>query len=301
MRRVSTTLCGLALALSLSACSTGLGGAQPRSAESEIARLKEHNLELRRQAAMHEVEISRLRQQLAALEQELSATRQPVSTRSTSPSPTVPPPAASVPPAAESPSGPVTEPAATGLALLGDVEETDLEDPEPPTLVAEAPPAERNPDLHNPPATSGAARPKTVEAPPHVEAPPTASGDDAQTLYDRGYTLFHQKRYADAEKSFRQYLDRFPGTALADNAHFWIGESRYARGDFSSALRAFSETVELYPDGNKVPDALVKAGKCLEALGQRDRAMDTYREVIDRFGGSVAALTAEERLAALRR
>ena len=135
--------------------------------------------------------------------------------------------------------------------------------------------------------------------PPVAPAGPAAADVDPQELYDRGYTLFHQKNYPLAESTFRRFLDQFPGSDLADNALFWIGESHYAQGDYSRALQAFAETVARFPQGNKIADALLKAGRCLEALGRLEEAVSTYREVLERFPGSVAATGAQERLGAL--
>ena len=118
----------------------------------------------------------------------------------------------------------------------------------------------------------------------------------AQALYDRGYTLFHQGRYLDAESSFQRFLQAYPRTDLSDNAQFWIGESRYARGDISGALSAFRETLQRYPEGNKIPDALVKEGDCLAEMGDRDGARRSYEDVIRRFPGSAAAVMAGERI-----
>ena len=59
----------------------------------------------------------------------------------------------------------------------------------------------------------------------------------------------------------------------------------------------FVATVDDYPNGNKVADALFKAGKCLEALGQSQQARQTFQEVLDRFPQSAAAAGARERLA----
>lgn len=135
--------------------------------------------------------------------------------------------------------------------------------------------------------------------PPLAPAGPAAADVDPQELYDRGYTLFHQKNYPLAESTFRRFLDQFPGSDLADNALFWIGESHYAQGDYTRALQAFAETVARFPQGNKIADALLKAGRCLEALGRLEEAVSTYREVLERFPGSVAATGAQERLGAL--
>jgi tol-pal system protein YbgF len=118
-------------------------------------------------------------------------------------------------------------------------------------------------------------------------------------LYDRGYSLYHQGHFVDAESSFQRFLQANTGSELADNAQYWIGECRYARSDLRGALAAFRETVERYPKGNKVPDALLKAGQSLEGLGDVEGARVTYREVVRRFPGTAAAAVAEERRAKL--
>lgn len=128
----------------------------------------------------------------------------------------------------------------------------------------------------------------------------TAVEEDLQSIYDDGYTLFHQKLYQDAEARFAAFLARDSQSDLADNAQFWIGECRYARGDYSAALAAFTEVVERFPKGNKVPDAMLKAAKTLEATGDTDSARTTYREVETRFPGTAASAIAGERLAELR-
>ena len=117
----------------------------------------------------------------------------------------------------------------------------------------------------------------------------------AQALYDRGYSLFHQGRYLDAEATFQRFLQAYADTDLSDNAQYWIGECRYARQDLRGALAAFRETAQRYPAGNKVPDAMIKEGDCLRGLGDLEGARLRYDEVINRYPGSAAASVAEER------
>jgi TolA-binding protein len=54
--------------------------------------------------------------------------------------------------------------------------------------------------------------------------------------------------------------------------------------------------LQRYPEGNKVPDALIKEGDCLAGLGDKDGARGRYEEVSRRFPGSAAAVMAEERI-----
>lgn len=244
----------------LLAAAVGCGGgilrpSQPQA--SEVEELKKRVVELQRKATVSEVELDRLRQEIARLEEELAAARDEAHR-----------PEEALPP----------------IDVGGEIEEGDL----PPEALDEPLPPLR-PVVPPPP-------PPPAPSPP----PPAAVTPEAQGLYDQSYTLFHQTRYAEAEDGFRRYLELYPTTELADNAQFWIGECRYARGDYGGALAAFTTTVERFPGGNKVPDALLKAGKCLEALGDRERAAQTYREVRDRFRGSAAAAAAAERLEAMQ-
>ena len=165
------------------------------------------------------------------------------------------------------------------------VEVVELEEPEPPPRLE---PVAADPPEPTPTPTDES------PAPVVAQGPPTA---DALALYDEGYTLFHQKQYAEAERRFDEFIRKYPATDFTDNAQFWIGESLYAQGQYSEALSAFVATVDDYPNGNKVADALFKAGKCLEALGQSQQARQTFQEVLDRFPQSAAAAGARERLA----
>jgi tol-pal system protein YbgF len=262
----------LAAALTVAALAgcAGQGVMGARTAErppAEVQELRTRVLELQRQAAVTEVELERLRRKLAELEARLEGR---------------PPPAPERPPAAI---------------------------PPPPRSSAGAAPPPREPvfEVEDLPPEEGSRRPTPPAAPPRavVEPAPPSAGSagevtpEAQELYDRGYTLYHQGRYVDAESSFRRFIQSHPATELTDNAQYWIGESRLARGDVSGALAAFREAVERYPEGNKVPDALLKVGEAMATLGDVEGAREAYQEVIRRFAGTTAAAVARDRLEAL--
>lgn len=272
---VTRGLLGLALVwplLGLAAGCAGQGVMGTRSAADrppeDVRELRSRVLELQRRAAVTEVELERLRRQVAALEARLEGRPVPA-----------PVPAPAPPPArSHSPRPP-------------EVEIEDLSEEAPPPRPATPPRAveERSPG-------------EPVRPRPPAPAAGTGTGEvssEAQALYDRGYTLYHQGRYVDAESSFRRFLQGYPATELSDNAQYWIGECRLARGDASGALAAFRETVERHPDGNKVPDALLKVGEAMASLGDVEGAREAYQEVIRRFAGTTAAAVARDRLRAL--
>ncbi len=145
-----------------------------------------------------------------------------------------------------------------------------------------------------PPAAAPIRASDTASREPARLPPPSV---EAQALYDRGYTLYHQGRYEDAERIFRELLSTHGESELSDNAWYWIGESRWARGDVTGSLDAFRETLENYPGGNKTPDALLKMGQSLERLNDAEGARDTYHELIRRYPATAAAAVAQDRLA----
>ena len=122
---------------------------------------------------------------------------------------------------------------------------------------------------------------------------------EAQAVYDEAYTYFHQGKYDQAEARFQEFLAQSPQSELSDNAQYWIGAARYARGDFHGALAAFRRTVERYPDANKVPDALYKMGESFERLNERGQALAVYDELVRRYPDPAAATLAAERRAKL--
>jgi tol-pal system protein YbgF len=273
-------------------CSSGYSSSTP-DYSADLAEMKERILELQEQATVADVEIKRLRQQVALLEGRLAG-----NAPSSSPDVRVmvdPPPGDS----------PAIESSTPDPVIMVEVEESDLDPPVQAGAAAAtgaaASQATSTPEIA--PSVASESSQSVSDAPEIVSSAAPSSYEPVdsagQALYDRGYTLYHQGRYLDAEASFQRFLQANPATELSDNAQFWIGESRYARGDIRGALAAFRETLQRYPDGNKVPDALIKEGDCLTSLGDRDGARSRYEEVIRRFPSSAAAIMAEERLAAL--
>ncbi len=233
----------------------------PVEDESEAEEMKARILELQRQARVSEVELDRLRRQVAELEARVAGGEG-------ADRPEAPPP-----PALDDGVGREE----SGSSEV--IESTDI-----------APPAEPP----SPPA------PAAAEPEPVAKIATGPLSPAAQEMYDRGYTFYHRGLYVDAESAFQQFLAAYPDTELSDNAHYWIGESRFARADYTGALAAFQETLGRYPEGNKVPDALLKKADSLARLGDVSGARDAYDEVIRRFPASAAALSAEERRAEYR-
>ncbi|MBM4394576.1 MAG: tol-pal system protein YbgF [Deltaproteobacteria bacterium] len=137
------------------------------------------------------------------------------------------------------------------------------------------------------------AAPETArKASPRVAGKPVASQpDDAGRIseYQAAYSLYEQGRVQEAMKALAGFVARNPRHAYADNAQYWIGECHYDVKDWVAAKREFMKVVTEHPDGNKVPDAMVKAGLCARMLRLDDEARTMLDAVVLTYPESAAA------------
>lgn len=124
---------------------------------------------------------------------------------------------------------------------------------------------------------------------------PVLAGSD-QDNYQRAFDLLRDGRYEESATAFDQFLTVFPSSPLADNAQYWLAETYYVQRQFTTALPAFQEVVDQYPESAKLPDALLKIGFCNYELQQWGEAQDALQRVARDFPATTAARLATQRL-----
>ena len=122
-----------------------------------------------------------------------------------------------------------------------------------------------------PPAQGGVPR-----SGPSVAA--TGSGDP-RADYDGAYAFLLQKQYEQAEMGFRRFLQSHPRDRLVPDATFWLGETYLQRNRHREAAEQFLTVSTEHSGSQKAPDALLKLGISLNALGARDRACAVFAEL----------------------
>ena len=142
-----------------------------------------------------------------------------------------------------------------------------------------------------------------AEAPPGGNATPVASPGSAQEQqdYDAAFTLMKQGFYERAAKGFRDFLAKYPQSALRDNARYWLGEAYYVARNFRQALEEFGKVMSDHPKSPKVTDALLKTGYSHYELGEWGRARESLNQVLERYPDTPAAKSAEQRLAKMKK
>lgn len=124
-------------------------------------------------------------------------------------------------------------------------------------------------------------------------------GDESQA-YDRAVDLIlKEKRYDDAIPEFQSFLQNFPNSSYAPNAHYWLGQLLFNKQDWSGAGEQFQVLVSGYPDSTKRADALFKLGVVEEKRANLARAKQLFEQVISEYPDSSSKRLAETRLKSL--
>ncbi len=113
--------------------------------------------------------------------------------------------------------------------------------------------------------------------------------------YDEALAAFKADHHDVAIALFSEFKKDFPHTDYTDNAVFWLGMSRFRKGEYRLALARFAEVLD-YASSNKKADALYYIGKCHQALGNDQTARTVWKQLMERYPNSDAARSARQEL-----
>lgn len=92
-------------------------------------------------------------------------------------------------------------------------------------------------------------------------------------LYRSALDLYFAERPESARLEFRDFLDRFPESALVPNAWYWLAETYYLQNDYPRAILMFRRVLDKFPEDPKAPDSLFKIGLSYQRLGDARNAL----------------------------
>jgi tol-pal system protein YbgF len=129
-----------------------------------------------------------------------------------------------------------------------------------------------------------------------VQPPPATA-----TSYDRGMTLYKQKKYRDAYNSFAEYLDNNRTGSQAVNARYYAAQSLYEDKDYELAILEFQKVIVEHPQDSLAPKSLYKQGLSFEKIGDPETARIVYNKLVDSYPKSAEVNSAKTRLEALKK
>jgi tol-pal system protein YbgF len=117
--------------------------------------------------------------------------------------------------------------------------------------------------------------------------------------YETAWRAVEKKDYRTAIARFKDFLKKNPKSKLANNAQYWIGESYYALKEYDQAIIEFDAVRSKYPQGDKVPAALLKQGLAFAELGEKVNARLVLQEVVEKYPTTPEAVQARQKMKSL--
>lgn len=126
---------------------------------------------------------------------------------------------------------------------------------------------------------------------------PAAGGMSESEAYDNAVNLILKSReYDKAIPAFQSFIERFPNSEYADNAHYWLGQLLFNKQSWSEAKTQFDVVVQKFAESSKRPDALLKLGVIAQRQGDDATARQLFQQVITEYPSSSASRLAESKL-----
>jgi TolA-binding protein len=132
----------------------------------------------------------------------------------------------------------------------------------------------------------------------------TTSGSTGTTLspspagYEAALAKFRKRNFRGAIDDFTALLNGGIGADLADNCHYWIGESYFGLKKFNEAIQHF-EVVLGMTGSDKADDAQFMIGNCYAQLGRRNEARQAFQRLLSDYPDSPLRSRAQAKLNSL--
>lgn len=157
------------------------------------------------------------------------------------------------------------------------------------------PPA--NPPADQPQAGTSAVQPQAGAPAVPIATPggtviASAEVNPTKEEFDVALGYFKQKDYDDAERSFSAFLEKNPKNHFTSDALYYLGETYYQRGRQREAAEQYLKISEDYASSPRAPEAMLRLGESLQALGAKEQACATFSEVPHKYPNASAAVKA---------
>ncbi len=130
--------------------------------------------------------------------------------------------------------------------------------------------------MQSPPPAPGVSGPSPTGASPGAPPP----GVSAEKSFSDARRDQQTGNLDLAAQEYQQYLTYFPSTEQAASAQYYLGDISYTRGDFKGAVKAFDAVLERYPSNPRTADARYMKGMALAKDGQRAKAVQELRSLV---------------------
>jgi len=120
----------------------------------------------------------------------------------------------------------------------------------------------------------------------------------AELLYEQGWAKQNLGELDEAVKLYEQATEK-SGNEVAARARFMIGEICFERQAHGDAIKHFFKVAYGYAYPQWQANALYEAGRCFEVRKQKQQALESYQEIVQKYPDSDKVTQAKKKIAEL--
>lgn len=125
---------------------------------------------------------------------------------------------------------------------------------------------------------------------PEIAPAPPAAPLGPKEEYEEAVALLKAGKFETAEKSLQAFLAKNPKSKFAPAATFNLGETYFLRERHREAAEKYLEITTKYGQSAQAPDALLRLGQSLGAIGAKEQACASFNEIGVKYPGSTARI-----------
>ena len=137
---------------------------------------------------------------------------------------------------------------------------------------------------------------KLIEDIPKMPTFTQLTPGNAEQLFAAAYSDYSRGNYDLALSEFKQYVETYPASELADNAQYWLGEILYAQKKLPEAVSEFEKVALVNAQGDKTRVALYKRALVLLEMGKKDDAVAQFLSITRNYVNTNEAALATQQL-----
>ncbi len=118
--------------------------------------------------------------------------------------------------------------------------------------------------------------------------------------YDDAVALLRNNDFAGAIAGLQTFTRRYPASAFAAHASYWLATAHYSKGDLKDAMSGYRSVVASYPDHPRAAEAMLALANCQAESKDVKGARKTLEELVKTYPNTEAAAAGRDRIAMLR-
>lgn len=105
----------------------------------------------------------------------------------------------------------------------------------------------------------------------------------AKTLFEKGKDHFRKRQFSQANRAFKQLIDKFGFSPNIVESYFLMAEGYYQSDELEECAGVIQQMVELFPSHELTGFAMVRLGRIYESQNRNEEAVDIYKTVLRSF------------------